>query len=292
MLGPIRSLLFVPGTRQDRFDKAINAGADAVALDLEDSVEPSQKDRARALVTEYLSRPNTGPVLRLVRFNPLDTAAGAADLACFRDVDGFDGVLLPKVETPGVLETVARAFGARRRPLLPLLESPRAILRAAEIAAADAPVAALLFGAEDLTAQLGVPRTIDGEELVLARSQVVLAAAAVGAEAIDGVVTTLDDLDVLRRDAERARRVGFRGKLAIHPKQVPIINEVFTPSADDIARARRVVEAFERALAAGEGVSRMGNEMLERPIVERARRTLALADAVGRVVSDPARRTE
>jgi len=121
---------------------------------------------------------------------------------------------------------------------------------------------------------------------------VVLAAAAVGAEAIDGVVTNLDDLAVLRRDAERARAVGFRGKMAIHPKQVPVINEVFTPSAADVERARRVVEAFERARAAGEGVTRMGNQMVELPVVERARRTLALADAVGRVLSDPAKRAE
>ncbi|MBI2186803.1 MAG: CoA ester lyase [Acidobacteria bacterium] len=277
MLGPIRSLLFVPGTRQDRFDKAMNSGADAVALDLEDGVEASQKDRARALVTEYLSRPNTAPVLRLVRFNSLDTALGAADLASLRDIEGFDGVLLPKVETPGILETAARAFGARRVPLLPLLESPRAIVRAADIAAADASVAALLFGAEDLTAQLGVPRTIDGEELVVARGQVVLAAATVGAEPVDAVFTNLDDLDALRRDCERARRLGFRGKMAVHPKQVPIINEVFTPSAADVDRARRVVEAFEAARASGQGVTRMDDEMIELPIVERARRTLALA---------------
>jgi len=277
MLGPIRSLLFVPGTRQDRFDKAMRAGADAVALDLEDGVEASQKDRARSLVIEYLSCPNSIPVLRLVRFNSLDTVQGAADLAAFRDIEGFDGILLPKVETPGILETAARAFGARGVPLLPLLESPRAILRAAEIAAADAPVAALLFGAEDLTAQLAVPRTIDGEELVVARGQVVLAAASVGAEPIDAVFTNLDDLVALRRDAARARGAGFRGKMAIHPKQVAVINEVFTPSGADVERARRIVEAFECARAAGEGVTRMAGEMIELPIVERARRTLALA---------------
>lgn len=297
MLGPIRSLLFVPGTRQDRFDKAMQAGADAVAFDLEDSVEPSQKARARALIAEFLARPPGSPALRLVRFNAMQSDVGHADAAFFRDVEGYDGILLPKVETPGMLEMVGRLFASRTParptpPLLPLLESPRAILRAAEIAAADAPVAALLFGAEDLTAQLGVPRTIDGEELVVARAQVVLAAAAVGAEPIDAVLTNLDDLAALRRDAERARAAGFRGKMAIHPKQVAVINEVFTPSAADVERARRVVEAFERALAAGEGVTRMGNQMIELPVVERARRTLALADAVGRVVSDPAQRTE
>ncbi len=286
MLGPIRSLLFVPGTRPDRFEKAMRAGADAVAFDLEDAVDPAHKERARALIAEFLATPPSTAALRLVRFNAVQTALGAADLEYFRGVEGYDGILLPKVETPGVLETVARVFAGRvppRRapPLLPLLESPRAILRAADIAAADAPVAALLFGAEDLTAELAVPRTIDGEELVVARGQVVLAAAAAGAEPIDAVFTNLEDLAGLRRDAERARAAGFRGKMAIHPKQVAVINEVFTPSAADVERARRLVEAFERASAAGEGVTRMGAEMVELPIVERARRTLALAARYG-----------
>lgn len=181
-----------------------------------------------------------------------------------------------------MLEAVARIFGPRALtggvpPLLPLLESPKAILRASEIAAADALVAALLFGAEDLTAQLGVPRTVDGDELVVPRAQIALAAAAVGAEAIDAVFVNLEDLTTLRRDCERARAVGFRGKMAIHPKQVPVINEVFTPSPDDVDRARRVVDAYEAARAAGVGVTRMDNQMVELPVVERARRTLALA---------------
>ncbi|MBI4888193.1 MAG: CoA ester lyase [Acidobacteria bacterium] len=282
MIGPIRSILFVPGSRQDRFGKAMSAGADAVAFDLEDGVEAAQKERARALIAGFLSGPASSEALRLVRFNPVGTPAGDGDLAFFRDLDGFDGILLPKVETPGTLETVARAFASGRKagrvpPLLPLLESPRAILHAADIAAAAAPVAALLFGAEDLTARLGVPRTVDGEELVVARGQIALAAAAVGAEAVDAVFTNLDDLALLRRDCERGRAFGFRGKMAIHPKQVAVINEVFTPSDADVERARRVVEAYEAARAVGEGVTRMGDQMVELPIVERARRTLALA---------------
>jgi citrate lyase beta subunit len=285
MLGPIRSLLFAPGTRQDRFEKALNAGADAVAFDLEDSVEPSQKERARTLIAEFLAAPRArSDVLRLVRFNAVSTEAGQADLEFFRGLAGFDGILLPKVETPGILETVSRVFAASPGgppPLLPLLETPAAILRAAHIAAADAHVAALLFGAEDLTARLAVPRTIDGEELVVARGQIVLAAAAVGAEPLDAVFTNLDDLALLRRDCERARAVGFRGKMAIHPKQVPLINEVFTPSQGEIDRARRIIDAFEAAQAAGEGVTRMGDQMVELPVVERARRTVALAARYG-----------
>ena len=284
MLGPIRSLLFVPGTRSDRFEKAMKAGADAVTFDLEDSVEPSHKERARSVIAEFLRAENTSQVLRLVRFNALDTEYGQADLTFFQDVQGFDGVLLPKVETPGILEMVSRALAGRPAgpvPLLPLLESPAAILRAAHIASADAHVAALLFGAEDLTARLAVPRTVEGEELVVARGQIVLAAAAVGAEPLDAVFTNLDDLALLRRDSERARAVGFRGKMAIHPKQVPLINEVFTPSQAEIDRARRIIDAFAAAQSAGEGVTRMGDQMVELPVVERARRTVALAARYG-----------
>jgi citrate lyase subunit beta/citryl-CoA lyase len=281
MIGPIRSMLFVPGTRHDRFAKAMNARADAVVFDLEDSVEAGQKPKARSLVAEFLATP--GPeALRLVRLNAIHTADGEADLEFFSGARGFDGVLLPKVETVGAVELVARIFARHAHlgavpPLLLLLETPRAILRAAEIASADAPVAALLFGAEDLTANLAVERTIDGEELSFARAQIALAAAAAGAEAIDAVFTDLNDAESLRRDCQRARAVGFRGKMAIHPRQVDVINEVFTPTAADVDRSTRVIEAYEAARAAGEGVTTMDGRMVELPVVERARRTLALA---------------
>ena len=291
MIGPIRSMLFVPGTRHDRFAKAMNAGADAVVFDLEDSVEAGQKPQARTLVAEFLATPRLEAIrpeaLRLVRFNAVHTPDGEADLEFFSGTRGFDGVLLPKVETAAVVEQVARAFARHPPPgaavsgpvppLLLLLETPRAILRAAEIASADAAVAALLFGAEDLTARLAVERTIDGEELLFARAQIVLAAAAAGAEAIDAVCTDLNDAESLVRDCQRARALGFRGKMAIHPRQVPVINEVFMPTAADVNRARRLIDTYDAARAAGHGVTTMDGRMVELPIVERARRTLALA---------------
>ena len=284
MFAPIRSLLFVPGIRQDRFAKAMAAGADAVVFDLEDSVDAAQKPKARALVAEYLATPRLDAIgqdaLRLVRFNAAHTKEGEADLEFFGGTRGYDGVLLPKIETARVVQLAAAVFArhgsAAVPPLLLLLETPRAILRAAEIAASDARVAALLFGAEDLTASLAVERTIDGEELSFARGQIVLAAAAAGAEAIDAVCTDLNDEVSLRRDCQRARGLGFRGKMAIHPKQVPVINEVFTPTAADVERATRVIDAYETARAAGQGVTTMDGRMVELPVVERARRTLAL----------------
>lgn len=284
-------MLFVPGTRQDRFVKAMNAGADAVVFDLEDSVDAGQKATARTRIAEFLATRRMDEIrtdatrpeaLRLVRFNAVHTPDGEADLEFFSGTQGLDGVLLPKVETAGAVELVAQAFTRRAHlgavpPLLLLLETPRAILRAAAIAAADAPVAALLLGAEDLTASLAVERTIDGEELSFARGQIALAAAAAGVEAIDAVCTDLHDTESLRRDCQRARALGFRGKMAIHPRQVPVINEVFTPSAADVDRAGRLIDAYETARSTGQGVTTMDGRMVEGPIVERARRMLALA---------------
>ena len=281
MLGPIRSMLYVPGSRPDRFAKAMSAGADAVVFDLEDGVEAGQKEKARSSIGDLLAAPSTGP-LRLVRFNGIHSPEGEADLEFFSGRTGFDGVLLPKVETVGLVELVARVFGRHAPggavpPLFVMLETPAAVLRAGDIATADAPIAGLLFGAEDFTAALGVERTTDGEELLFARGQIALAAAAARAEAIDAVFTDLNDVDGLRRDCRRARGLGFRGKMAIHPKQIEIINETFTPASAEVDRARRIIEAYETARAAGQGVTTLEGKLVELPVVERARRVLALA---------------
>lgn len=271
---PFRSLLFVPGTRADRFAKALASGADAVVFDLEDSVEPAQKARARALVGEFLAAPSACEVLRLVRLNAERSPTWAAELEFFAARRGFDAVVVPKVERAGAVEEVAARL---RAPVVPLLETVGGILGAAGIAAVSAEVPALLFGAEDLTAELGIARTVEGEELVVARSMVVLAAAAAGVDAIDAVFTDVGDEEGLRRDCARARAVGFRGKMAIHPAQLGVIHELFTPGAAEVAAARRTVAAYEEAQAAGEGVIRLDGRMVDVPVVERARRILARA---------------
>jgi citrate lyase subunit beta/citryl-CoA lyase len=276
----LRSLLFVPGTRPDRFARAIASGADAVVFDLEDSVEASRKAEARDALSTLLSRPPDGigaSGLRLVRMNAFGSLWLKDDLACLGTLT-IDGVVLPKAETPAEVEAVARRVASL--PIFPLLETARGILNALSIASANAPLPALLFGAEDLTAQLGVPRTIDGEELLFARSQVVLAAAAVGAEAIDAVFTDVRATGDLRRDALRARALGFGGKMAIHPDQVDAINDVFSPSAAEIDQARRIVDASDAAAAQKEGVIRLDDQMVDTPVVLRARRVLARAAAI------------
>jgi citrate lyase subunit beta/citryl-CoA lyase len=271
----IRCLLFVPGVRPDRFARAVASGADAVVFDLEDSVDAARKAEARAAVASFLAnRALTGAApLHLVRVNGTGTPGFEADLAAVAALPGADGIVVPKSEGAAEIERAARE--ARARLLLPLIETARGVLEAPAIARADAPIPALLFGAEDLTAQLGVARTIDGEELTFARSQIVLAATAAGADAVDAVFIDVRNPDGLRRDAERARALGFRGKMAVHPDQVPVINEVFTPTSDEIAKARRIVEVFEAAQARGDAVVRVDNRMVDAPVVARARRLLA-----------------
>ena len=190
------------------------------------------------------------------------------------ELPAIHGVVLPKAEAPAQVEAAAKGNPSGR--VIPLIETARGVLNAAAIASAGASVPAMLFGAEDLTAQIGVPRTIDGDELVFGRSQVVMAATSVGADAIDAVLIDIKALDDLRRDALRAKALGFRGKMAIHPSQIPVIHEVFSPSADELGRAKRIVEAFEQAKARGEGVIRLDDRMIDMPVVIRAKRLLSL----------------
>lgn len=275
---PLRSLLFVPGTRRDRFDKAAASGADAMVIDLEDAVDPSRKVDAREICGEWLARPAQTPTRRFVRVNAPTSPWFDDDLQWLAAMRGADGVLVPKVESAGDLERVARAAGTR--PIAALLESARALLRADAIASSAPRLAAICLGAEDLTAEIGVPRTIAGDEIFVARGLVVLAATAAGAPAIDAVFTDVASLDRLDADARRARALGFHGKLAVHPAQVPVLNSVFTPTADEVARAQAIVHADASARARGDAVTRLGNQMIDEPVVRRARHILALARTV------------
>jgi citrate lyase beta subunit len=274
-----RSVLFVPGVRSDRFASAMSSGADAIVLDLEDSVEAARKDEARRAVAAFLATAPASSATRLVRVNSAGSRWWAQDLEWMGTLPACDGAVLPKAESASHVEELSRAAGGR--PVIPLLETARGVLHAAAIAGARASIPAICFGAEDLTAEIGVPRTTVGEELLFARSQVVLAATTIGAAAVDAVFVDIKAVDQLRVDAARARALGFRGKMAIHPGQVGVINEVFSPSASEIERARRVVDAYDAAAAAGEGVIRLDDRMVDAPVVMRARRLLAIAAAIG-----------
>jgi citrate lyase subunit beta/citryl-CoA lyase len=270
----LRSLLFVPGTRPDRFEKALASGADAIVIDLEDAVEQARKAEARELVGTFLAGLGDTTAAVLIRINAAGSDWIDDDCDWIRDFK-VDGVVFPKAESAESLEAVANAV--HNHVVLPLLETAYGILHAPEVLSARADIPAVLFGAEDLTAELGIPRTLEAQELLYARSRVVLAAAAIGADPIDAVWVNIADTNGLRSDASRAKAIGFRGKMAIHPDQVSTINDVFSPSAEEIAAARKLIEADERAREGGDGVFRLDDQMVDAPVIRRARRILERA---------------
>jgi citrate lyase subunit beta/citryl-CoA lyase len=288
----MRSAMFVPGHRQRFIDKALGGlPADVFMLDLEDGVPPQEKAAGRALVAAALGRPRVGRTLRYVRINALASPWFADDLAAVVR-PGLDGLVLPKVESPAEVQQIDAQVAAREAAtgLAPgsvryivAIESPRGLLQAAAIGAASPRVAALMFGAEDYGRELGLPVKREGEaaELIFARSMLVNGAAAAHVQAIDGVWPDISDAAGLERDCVQSRRLGFSGKSLIHPGQIDTINRTFSPTPEEIDYARRVVAAFDEAQARGEGSIAFGGQLIDLPIVERARRTLALAEAFG-----------
>jgi len=278
---PLRSLLFVPGDRPERFAKAAASGADAIILDLEDSVAPERKPQARADVLAFLQTERTLPVI--VRMNPLQTAAGDADLPCLRG-GRPDVVMLPKAEGAMSIRLLDEHLGQAAVPILPIAtETPAAIFELGSYRKCAARLAGLSWGAEDLPAAIGAStaREPDGRYTApyeLARSLTLLAAHAAGVPAIDTVFPAIADLDGLAAYVARARRDGFTGMLALHPAQVPVINAGFTPGAEEIAKAQSIVDAF--AQSPGAGVLMLEGRMIDRPHLVQAERILALAAAV------------
>ena len=271
-----RSVLFSPGDQPDLLAKAPSAGADVVVFDLEDAVVPEKKTAARESVADAVAEHS--PACEIcVRINPLESG-GRADLQALSTPP--DSVMLPKVERASDVSVLADALAEQAfdTPILALLETASGIVNATEIAAVPE-TSAVLFGAEDLSADIGATRTESGTEVLAARQQVVLAAASAGVEAIDTLVTDFSDTERLRVDAERAREWGFDGKMAIHPAQVSVINEAFTPTAEQVEWATRVVSAHERAQAEGRGVFSVDGEMIDAPLITQAETILERAEA-------------
>jgi citrate lyase subunit beta/citryl-CoA lyase len=275
-----RSLLFSPGDRPELMRKAPAAGADTVVFDLEDAVAPGEKAGARAAVDEVLSDPAFDPDVEVcVRVNAgvADDDLGALSASAR---DGVDAVMLPKVAGAGDVQTLRRVQREHdvEVPVLALIETAAGVLSAAEIADA-APTDAVLFGAEDLSADLGATRTDEGTEVLYAREHVVLAASAAGVDAVDTVYTDIDDTAGLREETAFAIQLGYDGKMAIHPGQVGPINEAFTPDEDELAWARRVLAARDEADAEGRGVFAVDGEMIDAPLIARAERLVERAEA-------------
>jgi citrate lyase subunit beta/citryl-CoA lyase len=267
-LATARSFLFAPGSDERKLEKALEAGADAVVADLEDAVVPEEKRRARSLVAEALSAP--APCLRLARVNAAGSEWFADDVAALAGL-GLDALVLPKA-TPAAAEALAaREAGV---PVVAIVETAAGLLEASSLAAAPS-VAALVLGAVDLGLALGLEPRADGLELLAPRSTLVVASAAAGLRGpIDQVWTDTRDDEGLERDCLLARSLGFRGKACIHPRQVAVVNGAFAPSERELRRAEEVVAAYERAATEGRGAVALDGELVDLPVVERARQLL------------------
>jgi citrate lyase subunit beta/citryl-CoA lyase len=278
----LRSLLFVPGDRPERMEKALGYGADALILDLEDSVAASAKAAARKTIAGFLARPNrTVPLF--VRINPLDGGLADDDLAAVA-AQKPDGIMLPKAEGgKSVVDLLARLarLGNETTLIFPLAtETPAAIFAIGSFGGISPRLCALSWGAEDLPAAIGATtaREADGSYTApyeLARSLTLFGAHAAGVEAIETVFPDIKSTDGLAAYAARGRRDGFTGMMAIHPAQIPVINNAFTPSEAELAHAQKIVDAF--AAAPDAGVLQIDGKMVDFPHLKQARRILAQA---------------
>jgi citrate lyase beta subunit len=267
-LATARSLLFAPGNDERKLEKALAAGADAVVVDLEDAVPAGEKEAARSVAGRVLENRATGSLVA-VRPNASGTAHGGADLEAVSGLD-LDALVLPKA-TPEAVE----ALGVEGPPVVAIVETAVGLRHAYETACTER-VAALVLGAVDLGLELGLEPRADGQEVLYARSQLVVDSAAAGIRSpFDLVHLDIRDDEGLEAEARLARSLGFRGKACIHPAQIEIVHRVFSPTKEEQERARRVIEAFEHALAEGRGVVALDGEMIDLPVVERARRVLA-----------------
>jgi len=284
--------MFVPGHRQRMIDKAFGLNADAIMLDIEDGVAPNEKDAARKNIAESLGREKApGSPARYVRINAIGHARMDADLeAVIRP--GIEGLVCPKVDTPEEVRQIDAILNDQEPKnnlkkgsvkLLIAIESPRGLLNAPAIAASSTRVAGLLFGAEDFGREIGLPTVREGEarDLIYARSSMVIAAASSHVQAVDGVWVDLNDSQGLLGFAKQSRQLGFSGMSCIHPAQVDTINTTFSPTTEEIEYCRKVLQAFEDANARGDGSIAFGGQLIDRPIVERARRTIDMARSLG-----------
>lgn len=276
---PFRSVLYLPGSNARALEKAQSLPVDAIIFDLEDAVSPDQKVNARAALAEKLTQGDFGQRYRIVRINGLETEWGDSDLAQFAAV-GPDAILIPKVESRDALNDIAALLdqvpAAKNTKLWAMMETPKGILNAAEIAKSDR-LEGFVMGTNDLAKDLG-SRTRDA--MITSLQHCLLAARAEGLVCIDGVFNAFKDDDGLRAEAEQGRDFGFDGKSLIHPAQLAISNAVFGPSEDEVDTARRQIEAFQTAQADGKGVAVVDGKIVENLHVETARSLLAKASAI------------
>ena len=263
-----RSFLFAPGSEERKLVRALESGADAVVADLEDAVAPEEKDAARDLAMRLLEGVRTES-LRLLRVNGVGTEWHDGDVAAISG-RGLDGIVLPKATDAAV-----RAIAGRVDvPIVAIVETARGLREAFEVASHEQ-VAVLLLGAVDLGLDLGLEQRDDGQEILFARSSLVVDSAAAGLRGpVDRVWVDVRDLEGLARDCAFARSLGFRGKALVHPDQIAPSHEAFAPTAGELQRAREIVAAYDRAVGDGHGVVALDGDMIDAPVAERARELL------------------
>ncbi|MCA3276447.1 MAG: CoA ester lyase [Roseomonas sp.] len=282
-----RSVMITPGHRPERLAKAVSLPADSLIFDLEDAVPPARKPEARAVVARALTELTFGHRERAVRLNGIGSVDFAADVAAMPWAE-IDAVMLPKVERAEDLQKLDAALDqaapGREIAVIATLETPRGILNALQIADASPRLAAFFLGPGDYTMQTGgriTPRVLEFPRQIL-----VAAAGAVGAQALDApYLADLRDVAATGQDAAAARELGFSGKVVFHPDQIAPVNEAFTPSAEEVAKARRYIAAFQEAAAKGENLAYVDGTFIAMDLVPNMERILALAEAARKAAS-------
>ena len=278
-------MMYIPGNSPAMIQRSFIYGADGLILDLEDSVPIEEKDSARILVRNMLQEIDFGDCEVTVRINHLSTGYGEKDLR-YIIPQKPDGIRYPKCETPEDIAQIDRIITEIEKEngiptgntkIFAILETAKGVFNAYEIASSSPRVTALVFGAEDFTASMHTNRSKSGEELLFARHRIVLAARVAGVDALDTVFGDINDMEGLRKETEFIKQLGFDGKSVIHPRQIEVIHDVFTPSQSEVERALRIVEAIKKAKERGTGVVAVDGRMVDAPVLVRAKRTLLLA---------------
>ncbi|HER5752401.1 citrate lyase beta chain / citryl-CoA lyase subunit [Streptococcus pyogenes] len=283
-----RTMMFVPGANAAMLRDAPLFGADSVMFDLEDSVSLKEKDTSRALVHFALKTFDYSSVETVVRVNGLDSC-GALDIKAVV-LAGVNVIRLPKTETAqdivdveAVIERVERENGIEvgRTRMMAAIESAEGVLNAREIAKASKRLIGIALGAEDYVTNMKTRRYPDGQELFFARSMILHAARAAGIAAIDTVYSDVNNTEGFQNEVRMIKQLGFDGKSVINPRQIPLVNEIYTPTKKEIDHAKQVIWAIREAESKGSGVISLNGKMVDKPIVERAERVIALATAAG-----------
>jgi len=283
-----RSLLFVPGNREDMLQKSLQLRPDVLVPDMEDSVPLSEKQTARDCVNKFLLSINDGRRKLIPRINSLNTGLLEEDLIAVVG-NGILGVSVGKIDSPWEISQISKILESLERKvcvpvgstkLIPWVETARGVANAVGICHSSSRILGVAFGAEDFTADMAIPRTEDGHELLFARTAIAIAARSARIEALDTPYVNFRDLDGLKRESLLARGLGYRGKFAIHPGQIDVVNDSFRPSPEEVDYARAILKVIEEAESQGKGATSLDGKMIDAPVVERARKLLEIAELI------------